>query len=340
MKEVLTREHSRAYSLFRVKAWDIFMSSHIVDLFGKDMNKQMMVYRGEELIDIYYPTDFLQEFFGIVNDFAQDKEKVNKVIDEYYEMFNQLKPYFENQKKPENNDDLKDFYELYVKYYSFISVVFVIPNLPSIDEDLKKKALTARATTQEYNESPEDVIKEYLESHYPKLRGVSRLVLPDEVWSEEVNQENYLEKIKARQNGFVFYQGKLHVGKIDSILNELNIELSEGVDQDDIKELKGQTAQKGKVAGKVKIVSSTKELDKVKKGDILVASMTMPKYLPAMKRAAAFVTDEGGITCHAAIVSREMKKPCIIGTKFATRVLKDGVQVEVDANQGIVKIIK
>jgi pyruvate,water dikinase len=58
-----------------------------------------------------------------------------------------------------------------------------------------------------------------------------------------------------------------------------------------------------------------------------------------MEKAAAFITDEGGITCHAAIVSRELKKPCIIGTKIATQVLKDGDLVEVDANNGVVKIM-
>jgi pyruvate,water dikinase len=78
-------------------------------------------------------------------------------------------------------------------------------------------------------------------------------------------------------------------------------------------------------------------MNKVQKGDILVTSMTTPDYVPAMERAAAFITDEGGLSCHAAIVAREMKKPCIIGTKIATKVLKDGDIVEVDANQGIVK---
>jgi len=59
-----------------------------------------------------------------------------------------------------------------------------------------------------------------------------------------------------------------------------------------------------------------------------------------MKKAAAFVTDEGGITCHAAIVARELKKPCIIGTKIATQALKDGDEVEVDADKGAVKLLK
>jgi len=68
--------------------------------------------------------------------------------------------------------------------------------------------------------------------------------------------------------------------------------------------------------------------------------MTRPDMAPILKKAAAFVTNEGGITCHAAIVSRELNKPCIIGTKIATKVLKDGDTVEVNANNGVVKIIK
>lgn len=104
-------------------------------------------------------------------------------------------------------------------------------------------------------------------------------------------------------------------------------------------ELKGFTASRGRAEGKVKIIESVEEIRKVEEGDILVAVMTRPDYLPAMKKAAAFVTDEGGITCHAAIVAREMKKPCIIGTKIATKIFKDGDVVEVDAERGIVKLV-
>ncbi|MFA6445786.1 MAG: PEP-utilizing enzyme [Candidatus Paceibacterota bacterium] len=68
--------------------------------------------------------------------------------------------------------------------------------------------------------------------------------------------------------------------------------------------------------------------------------MTRPDFLSLMNKASAFITDEGGITCHAAIVARELNKPCIIGTKIATKVLKDGDMVEVDAERGVVRIIK
>lgn len=98
--------------------------------------------------------------------------------------------------------------------------------------------------------------------------------------------------------------------------------------------LKGQGASPGIATGHVKIVSSPKKISKVKKGDILVAKMTTPDYVPAMKKAAAIVTDEGGTTSHAAIVSRELGIPCVVGTGEATRVLRDEMVVTVHGRDG------
>ena len=105
----------------------------------------------------------------------------------------------------------------------------------------------------------------------------------------------------------------------------------------DTNEIKGVIANKGYVKGKVTVVRNLDELKNVEKGDVLVTYMTTPDFIVAMERAAAFVTDEGGITCHAAIVSREMNKPCIMNTKIATSVLKNGDMVEVDADKGIIR---
>lgn len=103
--------------------------------------------------------------------------------------------------------------------------------------------------------------------------------------------------------------------------------------------LKGQTAYAGKVKGGVKIINTVQEMVKMHAGNILVSHMTNPGIVPAMKKAAAIVTNSGGITSHAAIIARELKVPCVIGTKHATEVLKDGDIVEVDATKGIVKKI-
>ncbi len=100
--------------------------------------------------------------------------------------------------------------------------------------------------------------------------------------------------------------------------------------------LKGETASRGAYTGPVKIVHDPSELNKVQKGDVLVTVMTTPDMVPAMQRAGAIVTDEGGLTCHAAIVSREMGTPCIVGTEHATEKLQDGQIVTVHATRGIV----
>ena len=151
---------------------------------------------------------------------------------------------------------------------------------------------------------------------------------------DETLHKELEEKIRTRVNGFsagviegrFLFDGFVKPAPANEIqFNGTNI--------------KGSIAFRGIIKGVVKVVASPKEQGKLNKGEILVTAMTTPDFLPCMERAAAFVTDEGGITCHAAIVAREMKKPCVIGTRIATKVLKDGDLVEVDAETGIVKII-
>jgi len=98
--------------------------------------------------------------------------------------------------------------------------------------------------------------------------------------------------------------------------------------------LSGSPASPGIASGPVKLVPDPSQIDKVLKGDILVAEMTTPDFVPAMKRAAAIVTDRGGRTAHAAIVSRELGIPCIVGTEGATATLKDGQMITVDGSSG------
>ncbi len=99
---------------------------------------------------------------------------------------------------------------------------------------------------------------------------------------------------------------------------------------------KGLGASPGMAAGTVKIINTTDELDKVQEGDILVTVMTTPDMVPAMKRANGIITDEGGVTCHAAIVSRELGIPCVVGTGDATDIIPENSQVTLDGNKGMV----
>jgi len=99
----------------------------------------------------------------------------------------------------------------------------------------------------------------------------------------------------------------------------------------------GQPASPGNVRGRVRIVQKHRDFSRFRSGDILVTTMTHPEFMPIIRQASAIVTDEGGLTCHAAIVARELKIPCIIGTKIATHVLKNDDKIHVDATHGIVK---
>ncbi|MFA7286794.1 MAG: PEP-utilizing enzyme [Patescibacteria group bacterium] len=107
-----------------------------------------------------------------------------------------------------------------------------------------------------------------------------------------------------------------------------------------VTEVRGQVAYTGLVRGKVKIIQTPSDMVKMNKGDVLMSQATSPDLLPAMKKAGAIVTNTGGLICHAAITSRELKIPCVVGTAKATLVFKDGDLVEVDATSGVVKIVK
>lgn len=106
------------------------------------------------------------------------------------------------------------------------------------------------------------------------------------------------------------------------------------------KELKGMTACKGKAKGIAKVIIKNSEFKKFKKGDILVTTMTRPEFIPLIKIAAAIITEEGGLTSHAAIVSREFNTPCIVGAKNVTQLLQSGDLVEVDADKETIKIVR
>jgi len=145
------------------------------------------------------------------------------------------------------------------------------------------------------------------------------------------SKEELIERNKA--SAFLLLEGKTnivtgeHINAVEKILTK--DELSN--------ELRGETAYKGFAKGVVKVIMSPALMKSFHKGQILVAGMTRPDYVPYMEKAAAFVTDGGGILCHAAIVAREMQKPCVVGTGIATKVLKDGDIVEVDANKGVIR---
>ncbi|MBI2050994.1 MAG: hypothetical protein HYT31_04290 [Parcubacteria group bacterium] len=143
---------------------------------------------------------------------------------------------------------------------------------------------------------------------------------------QELKQRNTKAALLRDRKEFKFFTGR-NVNAIERLVHAGSKASS----------VKGVTAFGGKVLGVARIVLDPRLSKGFNEGDILISGSTRPEFLPLMHKAAAFVTDAGGILSHAAITAREMKKPCIIGTKIATQVLKDGDRIEVDAEKGIVR---
>lgn len=138
---------------------------------------------------------------------------------------------------------------------------------------------------------------------------------------------------ESKQGSNTFLEGK----QAREHLSRLAFQKEEDLN---VSQLTGTTACPGRVRGSVKIINRSEDMKKMSKGDILVSIATNPDLVPAMKIAGAIVADVGGITCHAAIVSRELNIPCVVGTRIGTKALKDGMLVDVDATHGFVRIIK
>jgi phosphohistidine swiveling domain-containing protein len=157
--------------------------------------------------------------------------------------------------------------------------------------------------------------------------------------------QSIVEKIKARKEKLILiYYGEDEYredsGADDNGIKILDKRFLAQNKPQDKSMIRGEVASLGYAKGKVRIIQKRSEFGDFKEEEILVTGMTRPEFIPLMKKAAAIITDEGGITSHAAILSRELKKPCIIGTKVATKVLKNGNTVELDTNSGTVKILE
>jgi len=172
---------------------------------------------------------------------------------------------------------------------------------------------------------------------------VFKYVLIEEVRENLNSLEKLLKIYEKRKNEtfFIhFFEGKtkfIYGEEAEKLGNEMTIKSGNE------STLKGVVASKGEtpiITAKAKVLMSPQELSKINKGDILVATMTSPEFVPGMRISSAIITDEGGVTCHAAIVSRELGIPCIIGTKTATRIIKDNDLVEIDTDKRTIKILE
>ena len=153
---------------------------------------------------------------------------------------------------------------------------------------------------------------------------------PSEIRLALYKKKKYNYRPRIKESVFENNNGKIVVH--DKLPSYLILKQTENK-----KILKGVPASMGKTKGIARICLSSKDIKKMQSGDILVSPSTTPDYILGFRKASAIITDEGGLTCHAAVVSREMHLPCVVGTKVATKILNDGDLLLVDANKGIIK---
>lgn len=251
-----------------------------------------------------------------------------------------VEEYISGKKTISSLQDWKEFYELWIKWWGPMAVIFTLPESETAPKHIRDAALELRAKTEKYSDGIDSFSTGYLMKRYQEYADLIALMTPDEVGRIDELSVREIEDIKKRKNGFVFLNGRLYGREeLDTVMVANGLKLNES----EIilgSEVKGAPASLGIAIGKVVVVYGKKDLGRIDADSILVTEMTSPDYVPYMKIAKAVVTDEGGINCHAAIVAREMKKPCIIGTKIATKIFKDGDRIEVDADKGIVRILK
>ncbi len=188
-----------------------------------------------------------------------------------------------------------------------------------------------------------DKAYKYNEMVIPDAEKYFKKLKIDKFLYDEIGDSYKFFSEKERKNGLgiLFIKGKRTIlswkdsKKLEDFIEKRNKECLKG-----IKEIKGIVAQKGKFKGKVYLVKDFKNLKNIKKGMVLVTPQTRPQFNKFIKQAGAIITDEGGLLCHASMLARELKIPCIVGTKIATKVLKTGNRVEIDSKKRLIKIIK
>lgn len=178
-------------------------------------------------------------------------------------------------------------------------------------------------------------VVEKFEKDIQVSRGDLWLTRSEEVIRWVTDRANFEQEIARRHVGYILEADTEE--EIFIVGQEARDAFLEKRDSREIHEVKGVPGSRGIVTGVAQVVRSSEECRTFEEGKILVATTTNPDYISAMQKAIAFVTDEGGITCHAAIVAREMKKPCIVGCRVATQVIQTGDHIEVDAERGIVR---
>ena len=322
-------------SLIGFQAWNVGDLEELRKWIGWGFERHYFVNEGG-LITLFYDKENYDRFEDILAERLADKEFFNRLVRDFIEQVNLGR---ELIKKELGKQEVIALYKIMVKCWPGTTIFDEISNYVEMvggDEEIINRILELRRDHGEFLYEVEPIISEAISLLYPELEGFEEVILIQEISRESFPTQQELEK---RRKNYILYEHFLETDKsFSELVQEHELEVVwKGLNLDN--EVRGDVAMRGKARGKVKIILKYEDIYDVDPGDILVASMTTPDHITAMEKADAFVTDEGGIACHAAIIAREFRKPCIVGTGNATKVFKNNDLVFVDADEGIVKKI-
>ena len=235
----------------------------------------------------------------------------------------------------------KRFYEHIPPHFSIKKVIDYLP--VGLQKRFSSMFTEVRIKTEELDifNRVDSILKKYTNLIAKKVGyplDLTEFLTVDEILTFiEKNMLPSKKELIERSHGMaIFYKGD----RFSLIFGKEYVQFQRILVDTDKTEFKGTVGYHGIAKGKARIVFDPKKIKEFNKGDILITGMTRPEFLPLMEKASAFVTDAGGMLSHAAIVARELKKPCVLATENATKIIKDGDEIEVDANMGIVRILK
>lgn len=329
IKNIITREKS----LIEIELYYRGEYNRIKDLTNAlYYQKPIFHFISEKETKIYY------NFFSL----EEDPNLIFRELNNNYELFlkelNNVYKLCEDINEAIRNKEI-DFIDFF-NNLTIIQAFSTLGNMAGQDYKISKRVLQEllkyRRNYDNLVYRGEDIIEEYLKDSIPdKFKKYIKVLSINDIKNIENIDTCELEK---RLKGFIYYDGEIINTSFEDFCKNNNFYTEkEKITKNSIS---GKCAFSGKVTGIVKIINSRDDFNSFEKGDIIVAPMTTPKYTPIMKKASGIITDEGGITCHAAIVSRELKLPCLVGCKNATKILKNGMKIELNTINGLVKIIE
>ena len=333
--------YNRSQTLFSCQYWFEGEYSGLFEATeGKIRLCPMFIGRKDKGVDIYYYEENDKQERRLVSYFEKRPNKFRRLLEDYKK--DCKKQAYLIETATATVEDIAEIYKLHVKSWPKLRAIECLGEMckDSCSNVIFRLALMTRRKTAEMEWDSYNNLLRLIDKFLPGSKNFVGVLTIEEILNKSIPSKSELGK---RKNEYINYEGNLYTGLATrqfEKLKRIKILNKEKVFWGNKGIIKGVSAMNGKATGKVRVVIENDQMAKVKKGEVLVAPMTTPDHIIAMKKAVAFVTDEGGITCHAAIMAREMGKPCVIGAKIATQVLKDGDLIEVDADNGLVKILK